>query len=181
MPTGQRAIARRILTALVRPADTVHHIPAVRQQKSVAALRQLAGTAAPAGGEPSEHGVDEALAVAGLDGKAQLWDVASRRRRAILIGHAKTVWTVTFSGDGRTLATASEDGTVRLWDVATGRRRATLRADALDISGHTADVNVTDFSRDGRILVTSGSDGRPGCWMWPPESRAAPCPAPVPT
>ncbi|MGN9909358.1 nSTAND1 domain-containing NTPase [Phytohabitans sp. LJ34] len=63
MPTGRRAIARRILTALVRPADTVHHIPAVRQQKSVAALRQLAGTAAPAGGEPSEHGVDEVLTV----------------------------------------------------------------------------------------------------------------------
>jgi len=63
MPTGQRAIARRILTALARPADTVHHIPAVRQQKSVAALRQLAGTATLAGGEPSEHGVDEVLAV----------------------------------------------------------------------------------------------------------------------
>jgi WD40 repeat protein len=63
LSTGQRAIAQRILTALVRPADTVHHIPAVRQQVTVTALRQLAGTTTLAGAQPSEHGVDEVLAV----------------------------------------------------------------------------------------------------------------------
>ena len=58
LPAEQQAIARQILTALVRPADTVHQVPAVRQQVSLAALRQLAG-----GTEPSDQGVDEVLAV----------------------------------------------------------------------------------------------------------------------
>ncbi|MEV0632107.1 nSTAND1 domain-containing NTPase [Nonomuraea wenchangensis] len=38
----QRPVARRILTALVRPADDPHHIPAVRQQVPLAKLRELA-------------------------------------------------------------------------------------------------------------------------------------------
>ncbi|MCW6004310.1 hypothetical protein K1W54_06905 [Micromonospora sp. CPCC 205371] len=63
LSTGQRAIARRILTAVVRPADTVHHIPAVRQQVNLATLRQLADAARSAHEGPSEHAVDEVLAV----------------------------------------------------------------------------------------------------------------------
>jgi WD40 repeat protein len=63
LSTGQRAVAQRILTALVRPADPGHHIPAVRQQVSLTALRQLAGTPTTAGDQPSEHAVDEVLAV----------------------------------------------------------------------------------------------------------------------
>ncbi|HEY3035235.1 MAG TPA: hypothetical protein VGJ54_11340, partial [Streptosporangiaceae bacterium] len=63
LPAEQRTIAQRVLTALVRPADNDHHIPAVRQQVPLAALRRLADTADPAGGGPSEQGVDEVLAV----------------------------------------------------------------------------------------------------------------------
>ncbi|GAA4457844.1 nSTAND1 domain-containing NTPase [Phytohabitans houttuyneae] len=41
-PAEQHSIARRMLTALVRPADDVHHIPAVRQQVPLPVLRDLA-------------------------------------------------------------------------------------------------------------------------------------------
>jgi WD40 repeat protein len=58
LPAAQQAIARQVLTALVRPADTVHQVPAVRQQVPLAALRQLAG-----GTGLSDQGVDEVLAV----------------------------------------------------------------------------------------------------------------------
>jgi WD40 repeat protein len=58
LPVEQQPIAQRILTALVHPADELHHIPAVRQQVPLAALRRLAG-----GGEPAEQGVDEVLGV----------------------------------------------------------------------------------------------------------------------
>jgi WD40 repeat protein len=39
-----RPVARQILTALVRPADDTHHIPATRQQLPLNVLRDLAGT-----------------------------------------------------------------------------------------------------------------------------------------
>jgi WD40 repeat protein len=54
LPADQRAVARRILTALVRPADVEHHIPAVRQQVPVTALRRLAAA--------SDAAFDEVLA-----------------------------------------------------------------------------------------------------------------------
>ncbi|MFF9603607.1 trypsin-like peptidase domain-containing protein [Streptomyces sp. NPDC014684] len=42
LPAGHRPTARRILTALVRPSDDAHGIPATRQQVSLARLRVLA-------------------------------------------------------------------------------------------------------------------------------------------
>ncbi|MFJ6118778.1 trypsin-like peptidase domain-containing protein [Streptomyces sp. NPDC092129] len=42
LPQEARPTVRRILTALVRPADEAHHIPAVRQQVPLAVLRELA-------------------------------------------------------------------------------------------------------------------------------------------
>jgi WD40 repeat protein len=66
------------------------------------------------------------LAVAGYDGVAMLWDVASRRRLTALHGHTGHLRGVTFSPDGKTLATVSDDGTARLWHVATGQELLTL-------------------------------------------------------
>jgi WD40 repeat protein len=57
LPAEQQPIAQRILTALVRPADELHHIPAVRQQMPLVALRRLASGAH----GPSDQGVDEVL------------------------------------------------------------------------------------------------------------------------
>nr|WP_316770453.1 hypothetical protein [Streptomyces sasae] len=42
LPRGQRPIAQRILTSLVRPADPVHRVPAVRAQVPLRELRDLA-------------------------------------------------------------------------------------------------------------------------------------------
>ncbi|MEH1164436.1 hypothetical protein V6V47_03495 [Micromonospora sp. CPCC 205539] len=57
LPAEQRPIARRILTALVHPADETHRVPAARRQVPLATLRELAGAVA----EPAA--VDEVLAV----------------------------------------------------------------------------------------------------------------------
>ncbi|WP_433353337.1 trypsin-like peptidase domain-containing protein [Micromonospora saelicesensis] len=58
---GQRAIAERILTALVRPADDARHIPAVRQQVSLTVLRDLADTKDPAGRQRADPVFDQVL------------------------------------------------------------------------------------------------------------------------
>src|SRR5262249_31695106 len=64
LPPAQRSIAQRMLTALVRPADEAHHIPAVGQQLPLVALRQLADPTTPTPGAlPADPGVDEVLAV----------------------------------------------------------------------------------------------------------------------
>ncbi|MFJ8787016.1 trypsin-like peptidase domain-containing protein [Streptomyces sp. NPDC102476] len=46
LPESHRAVARRILTALVRPADPDRHIPATRQQVPLGVLRELAADTA---------------------------------------------------------------------------------------------------------------------------------------
>ncbi len=74
-----------------------------------------------------------------------------------LESHARKVWGVAFSPDGRLLATASEDGTARVHDVATGRLVTPL-------TGHTSRVYGVAFSPDGRRLATSSHDRTIRLW-----------------
>ncbi len=94
------------------------------------------------------------LASGGGDQTTRLWDVASRKERAVLQGHA---FAVAFSPDGRTLAGAGIDGAVRLWDVATGKLRSTLR-------GHSGSCNGVAFTPDGRTLAVGSGDGTVRLW-----------------
>ncbi|WP_051799272.1 nSTAND1 domain-containing NTPase [Catenuloplanes japonicus] len=60
---ARQQVAQRLLTALVRPADDTHGVPAVRQQVPLSTLRELAAVAGPAAaGEPGRI-VDEVLGV----------------------------------------------------------------------------------------------------------------------
>ena len=74
-----------------------------------------------------------------------------------LTGHAKTVWDVAFSPDGRLLATASADETMRLWALATGECLRTL-------TGHALGVLSVAFSPDGRLLATASADETVRLW-----------------
>ncbi|MER6694904.1 trypsin-like peptidase domain-containing protein, partial [Streptomyces minutiscleroticus] len=61
MPATHRPIAQRLLTALVRPADESHVVPATRQQIPLSRLRTLSIDAGP--GAPDEAAFDEVLAI----------------------------------------------------------------------------------------------------------------------
>ena len=66
---------------------------------------------------------------------------------ATLSGHWSSVWSVSFSPDGKTLASGSSDETIELWDVATRENIATL-------IGHRSSVNSVSFSPDGKVLAS---------------------------
>jgi hypothetical protein len=78
--------------------------------------------------------------------------VSEVRERNRLETHSRSVWSVSFSPDGKTLASGSEDKTIKLWDVTTGKEIHTLQ-------GHSSSVWSVSFSPDGKTLA-SGSDDK---------------------
>jgi serine/threonine protein kinase len=74
-----------------------------------------------------------------------------------LTGHTESVWSVSFSPDGRLLASGSEDNTIKLWRVSDGALVRTL-------TGHTGGVNSVSFSPDGRLLASGSWDKTIKLW-----------------
>ena len=87
----------------------------------------------------------------------KLWDVASGKEMAQLIGHRSYINAMATSSDGRLLASASGDQTIRIWDWKEGRAVRTLR-------GHSSQVFDVAFSPDGQTLASGSRDGTVKLW-----------------
>ena len=106
------------------------------------------------------------LAVAGLDPKVHVWDVAAGTKRAVFDGHHRAVYTVAVAPDGGWLATGDWDGTVRIWDVATLTQKAVLY-------GHRGAVYTVAITPDGRWLASGDEGGTLRIWEtahWHPQT-----------
>jgi len=99
-----------------------------------------------------------------------------RVARAAIPGHVvflegperrTSIFTATFSPDGKQIVSAWADGTARISDAATGR---TTR----EIPAHPdgAAVTCAEFSREGSRIVTAGLFGR--AMVWPLKGNASP-------
>jgi WD40 repeat protein len=86
---------------------------------------------------------------------AQLWDVATGIRIAVLRRHTGVVSSAVFSPDGTRIITAWGD-TARLSDVASGREIAVLR--------HETSVNSVALSPDGTRIVAALWNETPQLW-----------------
>jgi WD40 repeat protein/tetratricopeptide (TPR) repeat protein len=78
------------------------------------------------------------------------------RERNRLEAHRETVFSVSFSPDGKTIASASADRTVEIWSVD-GKRRNTLK-------GHSDSVFSVSFSPDGQTIASASRDGTVKLW-----------------
>ncbi|WP_038296673.1 AAA-like domain-containing protein, partial [[Scytonema hofmanni] UTEX B 1581] len=70
------------------------------------------------------------------------------REQNRLEGHSNSVYSVTFSPDGKTLASASYDKTIKLWNLETKKEITTL-------NGHSSGVLSVTFSPDGKTLASA--------------------------
>ncbi|MGH7869490.1 MAG: WD40 repeat domain-containing protein, partial [Candidatus Dormibacteraceae bacterium] len=85
-----------------------------------------------------------------------LWDMASRKRIAILGDESTDTLGASFSPDGSTVASGNGK-TVVLWDVKT---KSIVR----QFTGHGTNVREVKFSLDGRTLASRGADRRILVW-----------------
>ena len=98
------------------------------------------------------------MAVSLNNGKVQVWDVRTGRRRVLRQGWDGLAGDVRFSPDGRLIAAAGQDGTARIWSAESGARLAVLR--------HPDDfVSTVSFSPDSTLVATANWDG--GVRVWP--------------
>ncbi|MGF7236340.1 MAG: TIR domain-containing protein [Frankia sp.] len=90
------------------------------------------------------------------DGTVQLWDVATRKPLATLVGGGRPVVAVSLSADDRLLATADTDGVIRIWNT----QDHSLYAAPVARPGTTA----VAFAPDGAMFATSDQAGTPVLW-----------------
>jgi WD40 repeat protein/DNA-binding SARP family transcriptional activator len=93
------------------------------------------------------------VVLSGSGGLAEIWDVDSSERLAVLAGPPGGVKDLAFSSDGSRIAIASADGLVRLFDAETGAPELRLRGSGCAVEG-------VAFNPDGtKLASTSWCDG----------------------
>ena len=100
----------------------------------------------------------------------KVWDVASGRFVADLVGHHGECLAVQFSADGARLATGSHDGTARIWDTSNWQSIRELRNPDLSLQGPWGGlVTHIAFSKDGHQLAfnsLSNETERKSFFLW---------------
>ena len=71
--------------------------------------------------------------------------------------HSNSVWSVTFSTDGKWLMSASYDETIKIWSIETGECLQTF-------VGHRGPIVSAKFSHDDRFIISAGVDRSLKIW-----------------
>lgn len=104
---------------------------------------------------------DGKIIATSTDREIRLWDVKSQRRLGTFNAPHGSVWTLSFSPDGRLLAAGGlADRDVNVWNV-TDRTQPRLLP---PLVGHTAGARAVAFSPDGRTLASGSFDSTVKLW-----------------
>jgi WD40 repeat protein len=85
------------------------------------------------------------------------WNLTGSGEKLILAGHAKSIYGLAFSPDGKLLASGGNDQVVKIWDPKTGQLRKKL-------SEFRYVLKDVAFSADGRMLATADGSGTIQIW-----------------
>ena len=80
-----------------------------------------------------------------MDSTVRLWNTDTGETVRTLNGHTNSVWSVSFSPDGKFICSGSRDASVRLWNTHTGENMYTQR-------NHKNPVLMVAFSLDRKII-----------------------------
>ncbi|WP_019499731.1 NB-ARC domain-containing protein [Pseudanabaena sp. PCC 6802] len=97
------------------------------------------------------------VASGGINCSVSLWNASTGERLRTLQGYISTVWSISFSPDGRTLCSGGGNRSIELWDISTGKCCKTL-------TGHAGFVWHVAFANNGRTIVSSSEDCTEKLW-----------------
>ena len=73
-----------------------------------------------------------------------------------LQGHSESIWSTTYSSDGKYILSGSSDGTAKVWDTTTGACKITIKAKSA--------IFCAAFSSDDKYIITGLSNGKIKEW-----------------
>jgi WD40 repeat protein len=95
----------------------------------------------------------------------KLWDLSSSEPPKDVANHAKSVYSVAFSPDGKWLASCGEDDSrIRVWNVAEAKNHKELNAEDADDKNQRRSIFRAVFTSDSKHLVTCGADRSLRLW-----------------
>jgi eukaryotic-like serine/threonine-protein kinase len=110
------------------------------------------------------------LATAGQDHIGRIWETATGKLRATLVGHTDDVNWISFHPQNwwnRRVLTASDDKTIRIWDCDTGKPEGILSTG--DKRAVAVEVILVGYEHqpESHYEIAAGDDaGRLWCWDW---------------
>ncbi|KAL2082053.1 hypothetical protein ACEWY4_021871 [Coilia grayii] len=97
------------------------------------------------------------IAVGCWDGSVRIWNWLQEASAKILLGHGRSVRSLSFSPCGSLLCSGSLCGEVRLWCVPMATCVGSFQA-------HRGSAQTLSFLQGGRVLLTAGSDAMVHLW-----------------
>ncbi|WP_440066747.1 nSTAND1 domain-containing NTPase [Streptosporangium sp. OZ121] len=107
-------------------------------------------------------------------GLIQQWDLTTHRKIGTPVRVGTSIYSMTYSPDGRTVAIGGGDGVVRFLDARTRRPTGAV------LRGHSTFVSDLAYSADGAHLMTTATERNARIWdttSWAQVSGPAPAPA----
>jgi WD40 repeat protein/predicted Ser/Thr protein kinase len=94
-----------------------------------------------------------------------IWDASNGKKLKTLSGHDDTIWSMSYSPDGKKIASGGKDKTVRIWDANTGAELMTLRGHGdWPEEPNFSPVSSVAFSPDGTQLISGSYDYTVKIW-----------------